>query len=330
MEQLSETSSISLPLMMDTKPTYPQDDSDPDYHRQSPTLTDLVGCLSRSASATVMTTIANAELHMRHEATPGQTAVASCTAMAAAAKASTNTPHSTPEEEAESEPAQFEEEYIPTNTPDSSSIVQSDSSIHEEEEEMERQTIRSERTLTEPAPRTLHVWEADRQALECRRCARRFNFLVRRHHCRRCGLVVCDRCSGHRIRLPFEHIIQDPVTDPSHQALVAMYPQRVCDACVRPIAKNAIPPLGRFESPVVASPMQRSQSAQSLMAECPVCGANFMGMRQNDQEHHLQQCLNTGSPPVRLVRYVGKFLKKNFFMCLIVVQFISCQVTLLN
>ncbi|OAD76043.1 hypothetical protein PHYBLDRAFT_110566 [Phycomyces blakesleeanus NRRL 1555(-)] len=175
----------------------------------------------------------------------------------------------------------------------------------EAEEEVERQTIRSERTLTEPAPRTLHVWEADRQALECRRCARRFNFLVRRHHCRRCGLVVCDRCSGHRIRLPFEHIIQDPVTDPSHQALIAMYPQRVCDACVRPIAKNIIPPLSRYEqSPVVASPMQRSKSAQSLMAECPVCGANFMGVRQNEQEHHLQKCLNTGSPPVRLVRYV--------------------------
>ena len=28
------------------------------------------------------------------------------------------------------------------------------------------------------------VWEADRHASECRRCNRRFNFLVRRHHCR--------------------------------------------------------------------------------------------------------------------------------------------------
>jgi FYVE zinc finger len=31
---------------------------------------------------------------------------------------------------------------------------------------------------------TSSVWEADKDASECRRCKRRFNFLVRRHHCR--------------------------------------------------------------------------------------------------------------------------------------------------
>jgi hypothetical protein len=35
-------------------------------------------------------------------------------------------------------------------------------------------------------PRSQRVWEMDRQAPECRRCHRRFNFLVRRHHCRYC------------------------------------------------------------------------------------------------------------------------------------------------
>jgi hypothetical protein len=33
-------------------------------------------------------------------------------------------------------------------------------------------------------PRSQRVWEMDRQAPECRKCHRRFNFLVRRHHCR--------------------------------------------------------------------------------------------------------------------------------------------------
>lgn len=33
-------------------------------------------------------------------------------------------------------------------------------------------------------PRSQRVWEMDRQAPECRRCHRRFNFLIRRHHCR--------------------------------------------------------------------------------------------------------------------------------------------------
>lgn len=31
---------------------------------------------------------------------------------------------------------------------------------------------------------TNRVWESDKDANECRRCKRRFNFLVRRHHCR--------------------------------------------------------------------------------------------------------------------------------------------------
>jgi len=31
---------------------------------------------------------------------------------------------------------------------------------------------------------TNRVWEADKDASDCRRCKRRFNFLVRRHHCR--------------------------------------------------------------------------------------------------------------------------------------------------
>lgn len=39
---------------------------------------------------------------------------------------------------------------------------------------------RSDQTVLNPR----RVWESDRQAAECRRCGRRFNFLVRRHHCR--------------------------------------------------------------------------------------------------------------------------------------------------
>jgi hypothetical protein len=31
---------------------------------------------------------------------------------------------------------------------------------------------------------TNRVWESDKDANECRRCKRRFNFLLRRHHCR--------------------------------------------------------------------------------------------------------------------------------------------------
>lgn len=38
--------------------------------------------------------------------------------------------------------------------------------------------------LQQPNATSHRVWESDKDANECRRCKRRFNFLVRRHHCR--------------------------------------------------------------------------------------------------------------------------------------------------
>ncbi|KAI8334452.1 hypothetical protein BC941DRAFT_105290 [Chlamydoabsidia padenii] len=40
------------------------------------------------------------------------------------------------------------------------------------------------------------------------------------------------------------------------------------------------------------------------MTECPVCGTGLLGMRKGQQETHLNQCLNTGSPTVRPPRYI--------------------------
>ncbi|KAI8055669.1 hypothetical protein BDF22DRAFT_671429, partial [Syncephalis plumigaleata] len=39
------------------------------------------------------------------------------------------------------------------------------------------------------------AWESDHVATTCRSCQRAFTLWVRRHHCRRCGLVFCNRCS---------------------------------------------------------------------------------------------------------------------------------------
>eukprot|EP00004_Rigifila_ramosa_P012753 TRINITY_DN2785_c0_g1_i3.p2 TRINITY_DN2785_c0_g1~~TRINITY_DN2785_c0_g1_i3.p2 ORF type:complete len:161 (+),score=26.07 TRINITY_DN2785_c0_g1_i3:50-484(+) len=38
-------------------------------------------------------------------------------------------------------------------------------------------------------------------ALKCELCQASFNVVVRRHHCRRCGLVFCNNCSLKRDRL---------------------------------------------------------------------------------------------------------------------------------
>ncbi|XP_063043917.1 pleckstrin homology domain-containing family F member 1 [Engraulis encrasicolus] len=60
------------------------------------------------------------------------------------------------------------------------------------------------------------AWIPDRASAICMRCAERFSVTNRRHHCRRCGFIVCDGCSKGRAVL--ENISSKPV--------------RVCTLCV--------------------------------------------------------------------------------------------------
>ncbi|KAI8072772.1 FYVE zinc finger-domain-containing protein [Gongronella butleri] len=74
------------------------------------------------------------------------------------------------------------------------------------------------------------VWESDADVKECRRCNKRFGLLNRRHHCRRCGLIVCDKCSSSRAILAATEIVQNPVGKIASHVLEAQY-QRICDKC---------------------------------------------------------------------------------------------------
>jgi hypothetical protein len=61
----------------------------------------------------------------------------------------------------------------------------------------------------------LPKWQPDSEASECPICKRQFSLLFRRHHCRKCGRVVCNDCSPHRITIPRQFIVHPP--DPSGQ-----------------------------------------------------------------------------------------------------------------
>ena len=62
------------------------------------------------------------------------------------------------------------------------------------------------------------VWVPDSDASICMCCLKtKFNALVRKHHCRKCGNVVCGTCSTKRFILP----------DIATKAL------RVCDTCYK-------------------------------------------------------------------------------------------------
>jgi hypothetical protein len=101
------------------------------------------------------------------------------------------------------------------------------------------------------------------------------------------------------------------MVSPSQYPLLASQSQRVCDTCYRePIRRSSDSQQrrgrGSNSRPVNVNRMQRTDSSQSLMIDCPVCGQTFLGMQKGEQEDHLQRCLNVGSPPVQSPRYIGK------------------------
>lgn len=74
--------------------------------------------------------------------------------------------------------------------------------------------FRSHRTPSESS-RGYNVprWQPDSEVSECFICHRPFGFLFRRHHCRKCGRVVCNDCSPHRITIPRQYIVHPPGID---------------------------------------------------------------------------------------------------------------------
>ncbi|KAG1224027.1 hypothetical protein G6F35_004284 [Rhizopus arrhizus] len=76
-----------------------------------------------------------------------------------------------------------------------------------------------------------YTWESDAEVKECRGCKRRFGFLLRRHHCRCCGIIHCDRCSMSRAYLQPSQILQDPRAPFESLEVLSSQHQRVCDNC---------------------------------------------------------------------------------------------------
>ncbi|ORY07485.1 hypothetical protein K493DRAFT_101580 [Basidiobolus meristosporus CBS 931.73] len=125
---------------------------------------------------------------------------------------------------------------------------------------------------------------------------------LRRHHCRRCGLVFCDRCTSSRF--PF------PIPAQAENAASISY-QRVCDTCLALL--NSSP--RRANSIMNSSLLSRTNSQASLMNECPVCFASLasISMDRGAQEQHVQECLETRefSTSPRGSRYLNFKLKED-------------------
>ena len=53
-------------------------------------------------------------------------------------------------------------------------------------------------------------WQPDAEVTYCPICTTQFSWFNRKHHCRKCGRVVCATCSQHRITIPHEFIVHPP------------------------------------------------------------------------------------------------------------------------
>ncbi|KAL6924913.1 hypothetical protein FSST1_002187 [Fusarium sambucinum] len=64
-------------------------------------------------------------------------------------------------------------------------------------------------------------WQPDNEVTYCPICHAQFSFFVRKHHCRKCGRVVCNSCSPHRIIIPHQYIVRPPGSEAAmHQSLL--------------------------------------------------------------------------------------------------------------
>mmetsp|Transcript_39749 Transcript_39749/g.124875 ORF Transcript_39749/g.124875 Transcript_39749/m.124875 type:complete len:598 (-) Transcript_39749:147-1940(-) len=86
------------------------------------------------------------------------------------------------------------------------------------DEELERGGGTSEQEGSNTSAASLGVWIPDEAVRQCNKCQLGFNLMRRKHHCRRCGHVFCDKCSARSSILPSSFGF-------------GQTPQRVCDTC---------------------------------------------------------------------------------------------------
>jgi hypothetical protein len=110
-------------------------------------------------------------------------------------------------------------------------------------------------------------WQPDHEVHQCPVCEQEFGFLFRKHHCRKCGRVVCANCSPHRITIPREYIVQPPGSLEISPLVGGAEVVRVCKPCVpdpwSPPTPQQQPQDGAAPRPVPNAPRRASETSQS-------------------------------------------------------------------
>ncbi|KAK2827845.1 hypothetical protein FQN49_007284 [Arthroderma sp. PD_2] len=96
------------------------------------------------------------------------------------------------------QPEEHTAESLPAGSPPSPSMSRQLNSLRHRE-----------RSFTD---HRLPRWQPDSEVTTCPICGVTFTFWFRKHHCRKCGRVVCAACSPHRITIPRQFIVRPPET----------------------------------------------------------------------------------------------------------------------
>ncbi|KAF9331564.1 hypothetical protein BGZ91_012074, partial [Linnemannia elongata] len=135
-------------------------------------------------------------------------------------------------------------------------------------------------------------WESDHKAIDCKECHRKFSLWLRRHHCRRCGHVVCDRCSSHRATLHPSMVVYDPSSSEAyinHQALSrrgTLQSYRVCDSCYMTLSSGRS---GNMNNGSGSGSMQSGSGSQTRQQYYPQ-------QQQHARALHGQSGAHSGAP----------------------------------
>ncbi|KAJ5144610.1 hypothetical protein N7448_002002 [Penicillium atrosanguineum] len=99
-------------------------------------------------------------------------------------------------------------------------------------------------------------WQPDSEVSECPICGTVFKLWYRKHHCRKCGRVVCAACSPHRITIPRQYIVRPPDSSSLPTSPPIPLPRQIVDLTgEEPVSSSLInPALGGGEEVRLCNP----------------------------------------------------------------------------
>ncbi|KAL0449703.1 UNVERIFIED_CONTAM: protein FREE1 [Sesamum latifolium] len=122
------------------------------------------------------------------------------------------------------------------------------------------------KNLIKPVNEEKDHWVPDEAVTKCTACGTDFSAFNRKHHCRNCGDIFCDKCTQGRIALTAEENAQ---------------PVRVCDRCMAEVTQrlsNKVAP-GR-----VAGLQSHEELARKLQISDLSCGGCFLSQEEMDKK----------------------------------------------